>query len=101
MTVEVQRLMVLSMGHIEQDTDMWLQTALSSLDQGMGTSPIAGGPYVGFGWFIYCPELTVAKPDSVPDDLWAAMTFARTNQCNYLLLDRDGDYTDELTQYEW
>jgi hypothetical protein len=37
----------------------------------------------------------------VPNELWAAIEFARAQGCRWLLLDRDADCVDSLETFEW
>lgn len=93
---EVTKLLVLSTGHITKETN----SLLTIID--MSEWPCSGGPYGDYGWFLYAHDENCDEGDQkIPDDLWAVMQFARKEGCNYILLDRDGDTTEELPIYDW
>lgn len=91
-TLETPKMLVLSTAHISESTNSMLTIT------DVGYWPISGGPYGDYGWFLNAGETTLKE---VPDDLKACMQFARKNGCDYLLLDRDADTTEELPTYEW
>jgi hypothetical protein len=95
MTLEIKPFLTLSTAHITQDSSEYLQASTGD------NSPNRDGPAVGdwpYGYFIYCDEEPL--PDW-PEDVRAVMAFARKHGCEYLLLDRDADTTEELPQYDW
>lgn len=64
--------------------------------------PCAGGRYAGYGWFFDAhEENTGPGVDLIPDDLFAAMTWARKKGFEYLLLDCDGGEVEGLPRYDW
>jgi len=93
---EIRRFLVLSTSHIREET-------AKRLDLTPATAwPCAGGPYGSYGWFLYAhDENAGVGEDRIPDDLFAVMTWVRTQGCDYLLLDCDGEEVDELPRYEW
>ena len=59
-----------------------------------------------YGWFIYLSINKNEKEDAeilkeLPKDLALLYLFARTNECDVICLDCDGDEIDGLPIYEW
>lgn len=50
-----------------------------------------------FGWFIHCSE--DRDTDTISDNLWNIMCFARGLGCEYLLFDVDAPIIDGLPQF--
>ena len=53
-----------------------------------------------YGYFVCVP------PDgfdcyNIPDDLRNCIEFAKENDCNWIIIDRDAEIIDELKTYEW
>lgn len=92
----IRRFLDLSTAHVSEETGSWLDRQ---------TLPdLATYPHVhemvGTGWFVW------ADPDpspetQVPDDLRALFTYARSQNCDYILLDRDAETLDELPTFDW
>lgn len=56
---------------------------------------VAATPY---GWFVYCDEENAE--DSIPEDLFACMTYARKNGAEYILFDQDADTLTDLPTFD-
>lgn len=97
MTPEVLNVVVLSTGHVSEQTSVMLRRPVSEW-------PCSGGPYGDVGWFVYCHE-DQGDPsnmrDFIPDDLFAAMTYARTAGHSYILFDRDAPKIEDLETFDW
>ncbi|MDN5925703.1 MAG: hypothetical protein L0I29_01350 [Hyphomicrobiales bacterium] len=93
---EVRRFIVISTGHVTEKTAKFLDGAPGD------EWPCLGGKYGDYGWFLYAhDENCGAGKDAIPDDLFAVMTWAREQRCDYVLLDCDGDQVDALPHYDW
>jgi len=78
----IQPFITLSVGHVAQATETWLNNA--ARDQ---TNWVAVTPY---GWFVYCDE--ESDPDyGFPSDLIAAFTYARAQGVEYIMFDSEAD----------
>lgn len=53
-----------------------------------------------FGWWIVTAPNILRDPD-VPSDLKACIKLALKYDCEWLCLDRDGDYVASLPSYDW
>lgn len=83
----------LSTAHLSPSTREWLDRIAE--DQNNLSHWVAPTPY---GWFLYCDEENA--DDSIPADLFACMTYARTNGADYILFDRDADQLTDLPTFE-
>lgn len=54
-----------------------------------------------YGWVICATPSSFGARSAIPGDLLAALTFAREQACDYLILDRDASATDRLPCFEW
>jgi len=54
-----------------------------------------------YGWVICTTPSSFHDRSAIPGDLLAALTFAREQGCDYLILDRDASATDRLPCFEW
>lgn len=57
-----------------------------------------------YGWFIFVPyftELEAEDVDKIPQDLLLVLAYAKANQCNWVMFDRDVDPIHALPVYEW
>lgn len=94
--LEIRRFVVVSTSHVTGKTANFLDTTPSR------QWPCAGGRYSEYGWFFYAhDENQGAGSDAIPDDLFAVMTWARKQGCDYLLLDCDGNAVDDLPLFDW
>lgn len=95
--LEIGNYLTLSSSHISWQTtlkiDKWL-----TLDPSDRPVSVADTHY---GWFICALRSSFGDYLEIPDDLFHALTFARDQGCNYLLLDRDAPATDRLPCFEW
>ena len=84
---------VLSMRHISQQSDRWLAQEIQS------GAPNLDVWRIGYGYLFYaCNTDTL---DSVPEDIKQCLQYAYDNGCDFLSLDVDGSFTEDLPQYEW
>lgn len=95
-TLDVRRFVVISTGHVTEETQKLLDGSPAA------EWPCLGGPYGEYGWFFYVhDENSGVEADKIPDDLFALMTWAHQQRCDYLLLDCDGDTIEDLPHYDW
>lgn len=50
-----------------------------------------------YGWFVYVQEET----DNLPTDLEAVMHLARSENCRWVMLDRDAPEDSRLLIFDW
>lgn len=84
--------MDLSTAHLTPKTRDWLD---EHDDQDNLSHWVAQTPY---GWFLYCDEENAEG--SIPDDLFACMTYARKHGADYVLFDADADALTDLPTFE-
>lgn len=92
--LEFRRLIVISTGHVREETARLLDATPS------GQWPCLGGRYGEYGWFVYAYDEN-SGADAVPEDLFAVMIWARKQGCDHVLLDCDGNIVDELPHFDW
>lgn len=101
--MEISKMLTISTTHIRKDTAEFIENVcrdntLSKLIVYDKTARY-NGCSEEYGWFIYC---NVDLPDlNVPEDLLKLIKFTKSNNCDWLCLDRDGDVVDSLDKYEW
>ncbi|PFV35749.1 hypothetical protein [Bacillus thuringiensis] len=88
----ITKVLELSTKHICEDTVALLDNIL--------TSQIAAYQKEEFGWFIYVSS-EENENTNIPDDLSTIISFARLNNCSWVMLDRDCDTIDELPIFDW
>lgn len=98
-TLEISKCLTLSTAHITEVTSAQLESEAKTNKLGISV-------YLkeGYGFWIFCPDDLVLQYESglyIPEDLWACMSLAYENGCNWLCLDCDGLQTDKLPVYEW
>ena len=103
MTLEIDKMLVLSTAHLREKTcNEWLPKA--------GTHhAVTVYPKGEYGWFIWCGdtehgfqfEKPGADAPAVPNELLAAMAFAAEHGCNWISFDRDADQVAELVVFDW
>lgn len=93
--MEFGRYVVLSTAHIRCSTAEEL-TRWAALAPDL--QPVAVS-LTGYGWFV--ATRTVAGSATVPAELHAILAFGRTHDCDYVLLDCDGDKAAELAVLPW
>ena len=95
--LRVGRHLVISTSHIRPATadllDQWAPMVPESRPLGVAEA--------GYGWFVLTDPLDGLEREMVPNELWAAIEFARAQGCRWLLLDRDADCIDGLETFEW
>lgn len=95
-TPEVHQFIVISTSHLSEATANRLDNTPASI------WPWHGGPFSYYGWFVYAHKENLGSDDdAIPDDLFAAMTWARNQGFEYLLFDRDADIVEGLATYDW
>lgn len=88
----ITKVLELSTQHISEVTAGLLNTSMIS-----GISVYHKEEY---GWFIYVsPE--EEENEQIPDDLNEVLKFSRSNDCSWIMLDRDYDTIKELPTFEW
>lgn len=93
---DLRRFIVLSTSHVSAATAKRLE------DTPVEDWPCLGGPYGGYGWFLYAHDENAGTgDDEIPADLFAVMAWVRKQGCDYLLLDCDGDEVEGLPTYDW
>lgn len=89
MEPEIRSFLTLSTAHITQLTGDRLSTNMGD---------ICVGGTIDYGWFIYADY---ENNGAIPDDLWGVMVYARANDCDYILFDRDADCIEYLPTWDW
>lgn len=92
--LEFRRLIVISTGHLTEATARLLDVMPCR------QWPCLGGRYGEYGWFVYAHDEN-SGADSVPEDLFAVMLWARKQGCDHVLFDCDGSIMDELAHFDW
>lgn len=82
----IERMLVLSTGHVGPNTARCLD---------LGVIPSMAREE---GWLLYVPT---DDDDDVPADLARIFQFARGMECEWVLLDRDGEIEPSLPWWEW
>lgn len=94
---EIARMLVLSTGHLTQDTcNVWLHEHGS---RRVGAYHKAN-TFGEFGWFIWVPPVDMQAEDG-PADLLACIALAQAEECGWIMFDQDGEATDDLPYYDW
>jgi hypothetical protein len=97
---EIRKMQVISTKHISKETADWLE----SID--FRVEGPSGGPN-SYGWVLYAHEepISLGRPGEpngeLPADLFACMTAARRNGCDFIKLDSDGPHVDGLESWDW
>lgn len=95
-TPEICQFAIISTWHLSEATAKRLD------DTPAAEWPCRGGPYCYYGWFVYAHEENLGNgDDAIPNDLFAAMTWARKHGFEYILFDCDADTVEGLTTYNW
>lgn len=62
--------------------------------------PFAGGP-TDYGWFAYAHDENCGEgDDAIPEEMFACMTFARAQGCDYILFDCDAEPIEGLPVFD-
>jgi len=99
MSMEITKMLVLSTNHVTQETDEMFSEALRD-----GVSfPVGLYAKGHYGWFLNVSEdpHNVEEHPWMTPDLYKVLRFARDQDCDWVMLDRDGDIIDELPSYAW
>ena len=91
MDQEIQKVLVLSTGHVTQETAEALEAR---------SVPNMVVPYE-HGFFIWVPSTASDVDDGVPGELKFLLGYARGVGCDWLRLDSDGPERDDLAKWEW
>lgn len=98
--VEIQSMLVLSTGHVTEET----AKALAATDPTTGKLPNWGPHMVweglGYGWMWYADDATFEAAD-FPAEFEAIFKLAVALDCNWVRFDCDGDRVEELPYWEW
>lgn len=92
----------LSTGHVSFPSRDWLdaQSAISlAYRKEEDEPPIATIAGFGYGWFLTANP-TEGAAEQMPADIQKILEYARTQNCDYVVLDRDGDTVDDLPSFE-
>lgn len=98
----IRQFLDLSTAHVSLAARVWLneQAALNHED---GAHPrcwhVASHVH---GWWMHAGASDeVTDMEGVPIDLWPVCTYARANDCYFILFDKDGDQIGGLPVYDW
>lgn len=86
---QLRPLLPLSTAHLSAETRQYLSNLPA------GDWPIFGGD-TEYGFFINCPE---EIDQSLPADLWLCVQFAKSQNAQYILFDRDEDVIPGLIDF--
>jgi hypothetical protein len=101
MTLEIAKMLILSTSHVTNETRLKMeQWAEGEADEnGFIPTVYRKGDY---GWIIHVHEAeSEMDTDRFPEDVTAAIVFARGQGCQWIMYDCDADEIDELPTYEW
>lgn len=89
----IEKMMVLSSYHISSATAKMIE----DLD---ARALISAVPFHEYGWLI-CACSWDDDDDPIPDDLIRVIQYAQRQKCDWIMLDADGDVTDDLPVFDW
>lgn len=93
----------ISTGHVTLKSREWLdaQAVISTAyrDEAKDEAPISTIAGFGYGWFLTANPSESAL-ERMPEDVKAIVEYARSQRCDYVVLDRDADAVDDLPTYE-
>ena len=97
--MEICKMLTLSMAHIMSSTNDWL------LSESPGETPLVVYEKDDYGWFIWIAselfEERLDQYEGIPDDLYALMQAAWTEECDWLCLECNGEIEADLPVYDW
>lgn len=100
---QVDRVLVISTGHVSEQTAKWLSAAPSAAPE---RPPVMyweeGRCWRWIGWQVWVPD--TREDDSSPAqyaDLSAVLDFARDLGCRWVRFDCDADVLPELPKFNW
>lgn len=99
MTLETPKMLVLSTAHIRQETDTNFRLMTDDVPS-IFYPKVFQNEGVEYGWFIPLIEGDEWS-HTVSDDLVAIRKLAEEQGCTWIMLDRDGETTEELPTYDW
>jgi hypothetical protein len=93
MSLEIQKVLVLSTGHLPQEV-------MEDLGEGSAlTQKYLIAPYE-YGAFVWVPT-DWSSTDFLPKELRDALDFAGIRYCQWVRFDSDGPRVDDLPYWEW
>ena len=95
--MEIERILVLSTAHISESTADEMNAATASTTR----FPVNVYGKSDFGWFIFVPSSLEYPDNRVPEDLQAVLRYARENDCEWIMFDRDADIDGNLQVFDW
>ena len=99
--MEISKMLTISTAHISKSTVSALRKEPDPLFSDLEVAVYPKGCY---GFWVYCSpnmEIDHNNGEGIPHDLWECMKLAKTNGCEWLCLDSDGEIIEELPKYEW
>ena len=91
--LEITKMLTLSTAHISGDVAAALTVEPERNEMGLSVYLLKG-----YGWLIYVPDY---ETNNVPECLKKCLELAKTNECEWLRLDCDGELVDELEKFDW
>lgn len=94
----IMSMMEISTAHIKEQTSLFLNDEDRINDVGMIVYKKED-----CGWFIWISgklERDYGNKE-IPEDLWECMVYAWESNCDWLVLDHDGEVDEYLETYEW
>ncbi|MED3554117.1 hypothetical protein [Cytobacillus praedii] len=95
----VTKMLEISNAHISEETSNWLDNEINNEN-----SVLVVYQKLQYGWFISLPEdLVDGEVDyiTVPEDLIRIIEFAKSENCTWVMLDRDAMTILELPIFDW
>lgn len=92
----------ISTGHVSFPSRAWLeeQSAISLAYRAeTDERPVATIAGFGYGWFMTAHPPEGAR-EVIPADINRILEYARAEQCDFVVFDRDADTVDELPSFE-
>lgn len=93
----IRKFLELSTGHVTRETSEWLDAEAQDQVHGKAVTNIFS---TDGGWFIWADEEWLTGRGA-PKDLLNLAAFAKSYECDYLMLDCDGERIDTLPFSEW
>lgn len=89
--LEITKMLTLSTTHINPKTCSFLDS--ENID-------IPVYKKAEYGWFVFV-DLDNEDLANLPNDLREIINYTKSNNCEWLCLDRDASISDEIPVYEW
>lgn len=94
-SLEVRRFVVLSTGHLTEET-------AHNLDHlKVGDWPVCGGHFSTYGWFMWVVPAQEHADADLPADLRTVFKFCDDHGFGYVLFDCDAALVEGLPCYDW